>query len=234
MKVDATWTYHRDSELHTGLGSYRYGSPSNQSTESKTKLIAWMASNCDGSNWPRTTYVRELKKYIQVDAYGICGNLSCPRDTGCNLNTYKFYLSFENSECEDYITEKCWRNALLNGVVPVVYGARKESYEKFAPPNSFIYAGDFDSPKSLAKYITKLDQQPDLYSQYFEWRKKGSLDFTYKFSPHMLCSILPVIDQQQKGELKKKPLSSHPWFTSCRYGTFVRKRYPPLDTWKAW
>ena len=36
-------------------------------------------------------------------------------------DNYKFYLAFENSDCNHYITEKFW-NALANGVVPIVYG----------------------------------------------------------------------------------------------------------------
>ena len=34
----------------------------------------------------------------------------------------KFYLSFENSICTDYVTEKFFRIAQLENVVPVVYG----------------------------------------------------------------------------------------------------------------
>lgn len=35
---------------------------------------------------------------------------------------YKFSLSFENAECEDYITEKLWR-PLIAGSVPVYIGS---------------------------------------------------------------------------------------------------------------
>jgi Glycosyltransferase family 10 (fucosyltransferase) C-term len=35
---------------------------------------------------------------------------------------YKFSISFENGECNDYITEKLWR-PLVIGSVPIYYGA---------------------------------------------------------------------------------------------------------------
>ena len=36
------------------------------------------------------------------------------------LKKYKFYLSFENTYCRDYITEKIISNAFENDIVPVV------------------------------------------------------------------------------------------------------------------
>jgi hypothetical protein len=51
---------------------------------------------------------------------------------------YKFYLSFENSICRDYITEKFYQ-PLLNSMVPVVYGGA--DYE--ASPDSFIDVRNF-------------------------------------------------------------------------------------------
>lgn len=75
----------------------------------KTKKVAWFVSNCRATN-SRLEYAKELSKYIQVDIFGKCGDKKCPRgQDSCSqmLNEeYKFYLSFENSNCRDYITEK--------------------------------------------------------------------------------------------------------------------------------
>ena len=59
----------------------------------------------------RETYVKKLKTFFPVDVYGKCGKLECPRnnETACFLKLekeYKFYLSYENSLCKDYTTEK--------------------------------------------------------------------------------------------------------------------------------
>ncbi len=52
-----------------------------------------------------------MKKWIPIDQYGQCsagGN--CDTDCYNNLGTnYKFYLSFENSLCKEYVTEKFWQ-----------------------------------------------------------------------------------------------------------------------------
>ena len=53
-------------------------------------------------------------RYINVDIYGRCGKLTCRKSDekrcGEMLDTdYKFYLSFENSLCKDYVTEKFFK-----------------------------------------------------------------------------------------------------------------------------
>ena len=51
--------------------------------------------------------------------------------------TYKFYLSFENSICKGYITEKFF-NAMDQNVLTVAYGGG--DYDAVAPPHSFVDA----------------------------------------------------------------------------------------------
>ena len=82
----------------------------------KSKMAAAFMSHCQTRN-NRTTLVEELQKYITIDVYGQCGSFKCPRSTPKTcfgvLNThYKFYLSFENSNCREYITEKFFVNGL--------------------------------------------------------------------------------------------------------------------------
>ena len=62
-------------------------------------------------------FVKELAKHVQVDVFGKCGNLECNKDFKEKCydmlsSDYKFYLAFENSNCDSYITEKLFENAL--------------------------------------------------------------------------------------------------------------------------
>ena len=92
--------------------------------EQNIKMAVWIASHCNTVNG-RENYVGELEKYITVDVYGLCGT-PCPRNGGKGVGRgggeggecldkldaeYRFYLAFENSNCQDYITEKVF-NAL--------------------------------------------------------------------------------------------------------------------------
>lgn len=75
----------------------------------KSKLVTWFVSNCYAKSG-RMEYVQELSEHIGVDVYGKCGTSSCDRGRNCFGDViepnYFFYLSFENSFCDDYVTEK--------------------------------------------------------------------------------------------------------------------------------
>ncbi|CAM1303878.1 FUT7 (predicted) [Pycnogonum litorale] len=167
--------------------------------QNKTKMVAWFVSNCGSRR--RIQYAQELSKYIQVDIYGVCGTLSCMRDGSGRcfhmLNThYKFYLAFENSECRDYITEKFFVNGLGNDVIPIVMGARPEDYRRQSPPKSHIHVDDYESPQHLAEYLHKLDQNDELFNQYFQWKGTGEFINTYFWC--RLCAMLNAPSQHIK------------------------------------
>ena len=47
-------------------------------------------------------------------------------------------------------------------------GARLEDYEKAAPYKSFLHVDQFSGPEQLAKFLHKLDQDDNLYIEYFK------------------------------------------------------------------
>lgn len=140
-------------------------------------LVAWFVSHCPTQS-RREDYVAELRKYIDVDIYGACGDLECGKPTfskelteenDCDErmlhgnNSYKFYLSFENSLCPEYVTEKLYKIMDLD-VVPVVMGAA--NYSSILPKSAYIDVKDYKRPKDLADYLLKLNQSDTLYNDY--------------------------------------------------------------------
>ncbi|XP_071496221.1 3-galactosyl-N-acetylglucosaminide 4-alpha-L-fucosyltransferase FUT3-like [Diadema antillarum] len=209
--------------------------------EGKTELVAWMASNCKEVFWPRNEFITELQRFITVDTYGRCGNLTClPRlSEKCikMLKKYKFYLSIENSECDDYLTEKLWASALENDVIPIVYGPRKADYEKYAPPKSYIHVSDFSSVEELARYILRVAGDAKLYNSYFRWREDGTVFQKYpKLQTHYFCDVLPYLDSVPN---HRTQLKDSEWFNSCRHDIKIYKRHnfteiQRLSEWKPW
>ncbi|XP_040204018.1 3-galactosyl-N-acetylglucosaminide 4-alpha-L-fucosyltransferase FUT3-like [Rana temporaria] len=169
-KINLTMSYRLDSDIYVPSGGLeKVDGKINFTIPQKSKLVAWVVSNWK-TKYRRTQYCEELKKYIPIDIYGKNG-LPLPRnETLQTLATYKFYLAFENSVHEDYITEKFWKNSLMVGTVPIVMGPPRKNYERFIPPDAFIHVDDFSSPQLLAEYLLGLDKDEKRYQKYFNWR----------------------------------------------------------------
>ncbi|XP_063955505.1 alpha-(1,3)-fucosyltransferase fut-1-like [Lytechinus pictus] len=198
-----TMTYASDSDIYFPYCYLKRKPLNSMWTEAppvpkKTKLIAWMASNCRRLSWRRGELVEELKNFLPIDTFGKCGDLGKLTDIEGKkvLADYKFYLALENSECREYITEKTWRTCLQNGIVPIVYGSPRKDYERILPPNSFIYLEDFSSIGDFVEFIYKLDKDDERYNRYFDWKKHRevvclSARFFIMFSPEVnLCYLL--------------------------------------------
>lgn len=100
----------------------------------KKKLVAALISNCNAKG-NRLQYIAKLNKSIRVDLYGKCGT-PCPfkiiefdQDPCVKAiaKRYKFYLAFENSKCNGYITEKFFQTFNYD-MIPVVMGAGPYDY----------------------------------------------------------------------------------------------------------
>jgi alpha-1,3-fucosyltransferase len=148
------------------------------------KLAAWLVSNCV-TQGRREDLVKELSRFIDIDTYGACGDRNCTgrMSEECYKyleKNYMFYLAFENSICEDYVTEKFF-NAARYDFIPVIFGGA--NYSKFAPHEHKIYidALSYPSPESLAKDLIRIANDPELYFSYFEWKKSFSVISPYNW-----------------------------------------------------
>ncbi|EFX82107.1 hypothetical protein DAPPUDRAFT_241186 [Daphnia pulex] len=197
---------HAPEEISNLREKARASLPPN-SKRNKTKTVAWMVSHCN-THGQRETYVKELSKDIDVDIYGGCGNLSCALDAlhhsdpQCyNMieSTYKFYLSFENAICPDYVTEKFFK-IMGHHIVPIVYGGA--DYTQHAPPHSYIDARKF-KPKELATYLKLLDANDTLYNEYFWWKDYYRVEYSVEdMTRHGFCDLCQKLHQQQDGDFR--------------------------------
>ena len=202
----------------------------------KIKSVVWMTSHCSTVGF-REEYVYELRKYIDVDIYGGCGKLACPHneehwisDPLCyNLmaRRYKFYLSFENSVCHDYATEKFFE-ILSRNIIPVVYGGA--NYSQLAPPHSYINALQY-TPRQLARLMHRLASNHALYNEYFWWKphykvesgplqmiRNGFCDLCRKLHQDPSVKIHQDITEQWSWPLQCWTMSS--WIINSTFTTF--------------
>ena len=227
-----TWTYRRDSDIWGPYGSYIQLSsedpidghqkiPLKDFTRAKSKIVAWIVSNCEAKL--RLKFVLELKRFIKIDVFGKCSGRIFGESRSCAktrqskfdcLKKYKFYLSFENALCEDYITEKYWGNLGDANVIPVVMGGA--DYTKLAIPGSYINVLDFKSVKQLAEYLHYLNKNDTAYNEYFKWRQKYQVLTGIGMT---LCNICQWFASKISPETKVYDDLTEYWVQKGRCGT---------------
>ncbi|CAG8648934.1 13784_t:CDS:1 [Gigaspora margarita] len=134
------------------------------------------------SHWTqfREDFVSSLETHIPVASFGgvrrntdlhihpECENLGYFKSKNCIISKYPFYLAIENTQENDYSTEKLWDTFNL-GVVPVIWGA--PNTRSYLPhPKSAIFIEDFNSTKALADYLKYLVNNETAYLEYHKWR----------------------------------------------------------------
>lgn len=99
------------------------------------------------------------------------------------MGRYKFYFSIENSNCNDYVSEKIERPYAV-GVVPILDGPK--DYSRFLATNhSSIRVDDFATPEQLAHHIQELDQDDAAYMKYLDY-KNSTTPIESLLSPNLL------------------------------------------------
>ena len=141
------------------------------------------------------------QKYIDIDIYGTCGS-PCPGDLCHNdspMTDYRFYLSFENSFCTDYITEKFFKQFYRDRtVVPVVRGGG--DYDRYFDPGTFINAAHFRDPRSLALYLKKLSGDQDAYFAVLERKMRYVQlwqNYQLRWRTDFHCSVCELLNKRR-------------------------------------
>lgn len=183
----------------------------------RSSKIVWFVSNCASKF--RNKFVPELSKYTPVKIYGKCGptlmhqnpkvdltnvidETKCGRDEPCQYEIYngnKFFMSIENTNCSNYITEKFWRSLEFN-LIPVVVFPPKSQYDLIAPKGSFIHAEDFGyDPERLGDYLKSVASNIALYSKYFEWKRYFNPIFdALRCEQNRICELCHRLNTEKK------------------------------------
>uniref|UniRef100_A0A7E4VR68 Fucosyltransferase n=1 Tax=Panagrellus redivivus TaxID=6233 RepID=A0A7E4VR68_PANRE len=189
----------KDSEVKTAISK-------------KVDSVLWFVSHCNTASM-REIYVEELKMHINVNQFGSCNNNGCTKKCADEkINSHYFYLSLENSVCNDYITEKYFRMRKL--IVPIVFDRRVFRGIHTNLINYTIFASDYESPKHLANYLKYLIAHPKEYQKYFEWTKIYKKSPQQYFPPSVWCQMCKVAHQVQDGSYQKKPFNIYNWWGS--------------------
>lgn len=143
--------------------------------KTESALAAAFISNCGARNFRLQALEALEKENVKIDSYGGCHRNRDGRvDKVETLKRYKFSLAFENSNEEDYVTEKFFQS-LVAGSVPVVVGA--PNIQDFAPSRkSILHIREIENAKSVAKTMKYLAENPEAYNQSLSWKYEGPSD----------------------------------------------------------
>eukprot|EP01132_Coremiostelium_polycephalum_P002658 gene2658-3298_t len=197
FNLTAGYSYNKMSDSHlyvpygpkayNGSGNYHYKFTFPELTQipdKRQKSILWMASNCV-DNIGRIDIIKQIMVHMKVDSMGQClPNVETPTDVNDPhggiqdkstkkmklLKEYTFTIAIENSQCDDYATEKVWE-ALSVGTIPIYLGAR--NIDQFLPdPRSIINIRDFTSIKDLTDYLKLVETDDNIRRKHLQWIEK--------------------------------------------------------------
>ncbi|KAJ8718318.1 hypothetical protein PYW08_002555 [Mythimna loreyi] len=179
--------------------------------KSKKFAVAWFVSNCQSRSkrekialkLQKELYIRGLVLDIYSEKCSWIGTKSCPKDEEINLagteclrkleTDYYFYLAFENSLSEDYVTEKLL-NAVQHHAVPIVFGGA--DYDRFLPEGSYLNANKLSMIELVNKIVAAILNK-EVYYDYFKWTNHYSYHAVDEMpESDYMCSLCSALNDQ--------------------------------------
>ena len=159
--------------------------------------------------------------------YGSCGTGRCSGSCKKIISEkYKFLLSFENSFCYQYISEKPFEILEFN-IVPVVRGLG--NFDQYVPKSGYIDANEFDSPRSLAKYLNYLDSNKTAYNAFFKWKKYVKFDQGFRSTMTPICDMCIYLHMEDYFGVEKKVFNEIKSWTSIKENCEYPKTFKIYD-----
>ena len=139
------------------------------------------------------------------------------------LTPYKFYLSFENANCMDYITEKFFTALRTEEVIPIALGGRSRTdYDKAAPPHSYIHVNEFPSVAELAQKLEYLSKNETAYKEYFWWTEHYQVSSLWDHYVSAQCDLCEKMNLAHRKRLELPTQNLYEFLSSektCHYNT---------------
>ncbi|CAI2334322.1 unnamed protein product [Caenorhabditis sp. 36 PRJEB53466] len=147
---------------------------------SKRKTAVWLVSNVHTTQNRRKDLTEKMvEKGMDIDLLGQAYKepVECPKfggDPKCLeklFKPYKFAIAFENTNSEDYVTEKFWYRLKMLQVVPIVM--TRVIYRNLGIPDSmYIAVDDFPTLKELVDHVKRVSADKNAYLEYHTWREE--------------------------------------------------------------
>ena len=218
--VNWSMTHRQDSDIFMPYGylQTRTHVPERNYSEifrRKTKFAAWIVSHCGASSM-RDSFVRKLQGYgLQVDIYGKCGNPLEEDVIHMIISSYKFYLSLENANCKDYVTEKFFNYFALDTIVIARGGA---DYGRLLPSDSFIDTSHFRTIKQLVDFLILVNSSETLYSNFL--RRKDRYEVKMDYQPSF-CDLCAKVNNKEKHKKIYHDIVEYIYTDQCHIATDV-------------
>jgi glycoprotein 3-alpha-L-fucosyltransferase len=187
-----------DIPLHYNNWEYQYLRPIEHEIKPEPAMASAFVSNCGARSFRLRAIEALIANNVTIEQYGNCNRTKQAMNGNDKLATiarHIFTLAFENSEEEDYVTEKFFQ-ALEAGTIPVSLGA--PNIDDYAPqPETYLHLRTIEDVPGVAARMREIAGAPSLRRHYLRYKTEGLSDkflaLTDMTVPHTFCQACYIL-----------------------------------------